>query len=201
MRPGPPPRSCSQYWPPSSPGADSSHSKDRSSRRSPPPSFSGSSPPRSPCSEATATLPRSPDNSSEAASRLSWDSLAAEAFGSRASHAAVVSATKDHCDGCWRLDSPPRSRRTSTIRTITRSPLRWPGPQWREDKSSRAEPRSHALASGRLRKPQLGPDARGMARAGLGAAGRRLPGLGRHTQAGAFSVDRCLIFHWRTVPG
>ena len=36
----------------------------------------------------------------------------------------AISRGKDHCDGCCRLDSPLRSRRTSTIRTITRSPKR-----------------------------------------------------------------------------
>ena len=56
-----------------------------------------------------------------------------------------VSRTKDHCDGCWRLDSPLRSRRTSTIRTITRSPIRWRAPApWIRRKQSRDVPGSRS---------------------------------------------------------
>ena len=45
---------------------------------------------------------------------------------------------KDHCDGCWRLDSPLRSRRTSTNRTIPRSPMRSPAPWSPHDQSDPA---------------------------------------------------------------
>ena len=65
---------------------------------------------------------------SSASRRPSLDGLAASHNG------------KVHCDGCWRLDSPLRSRRTSTIRTITRSPRRSRGETISEDKSNHYVP-------------------------------------------------------------
>ena len=70
----------------------------------------------------------------------------------------AVRKRKDHCDGCWRLDSPLRSRRTSTGRTITRSPLQSSDAAPPRDQSSRAQRRTPTLATGRMRKSRTTAD-------------------------------------------